>query len=356
MNEEDPLILILHNVELDDVSRGESKDLIAMQDTASVALQLKEALDASGYRTLPIPVRDSLDELRESLRPFSPQTAFVFNFCDGFKGNNLDSTKVVRLVEKLGFKHTGSPSRINALCIDKGRTKTRLMSAGVSTPAYQVFTKSGGTFNHNYPAFVKPALDDASIGIDNNSVVTTQQELDHRVDYILSQYHQPALVEEFIPGQELSVSMWGNHQVKVLPITEMDYSSIANPLEHILSYDSKWIPDSTAYKNITARCPANLNSADRYRVMDTAIRAYRAMGLCDLGRVDIRYYNQVPYIIDVNEIPDLAPDSGFPNAARHAGYSYPRMVEHILKLAMDREKWRHPQMDLSSLSRQLQTA
>ena len=355
MNDEDPLILMLHNVELD-VKCGDPKDLIAMQDTASVATQLKEALDSCGYQTIPIAVKDSLDDLKESLRPFSPKTAFVFNFCDGFGGVNRDATKVISLVERLGFQHTGSTARTNAVCIDKSRTKARLMSAHIPTPAYQIFNQASGLYKHEYPAMVKPAWDDASIGIDNKSVVTTADELKARVEYILENYHQPALVEEYIPGRELSVSMWGNKRVKVLPITEMDYSSIENPLEHILSYDSKWIPDSYYYQNIHTRCPANLSINDKWRVMDTAVRAYHAMGLSDFGRVDIRYYKQMAYIIDVNEIPDLAPTSGFPNAARQAGYPYPKMVEHILKLAMERAKWQHPQLDLNSLPRQLQTA
>jgi D-alanine-D-alanine ligase len=355
VNDEDPLILMLHNVELG-VTGGDPKDLIAIQDTASVALQLMDALQSLGYQTIPIAVRTSLDELKESLRPFSPRTAFVFNFCDGFGGKNRDATQVIRLVERLGFQHTGSSARINALCIDKSRTKSRLMAAGISTPAYQLFTHPDGVYVHKYPAIIKPAWDDASIGIDNKSVVTTPAELKARVEYILDKYQQPALVEEFIAGRELSVSMWGNKQVKVLPITEMDYSDIANPLEHILSYDSKWVPDSYYYKNIYARCPANLSSNDKWRVMDACVRTFRCLGMSDFGRADVRYYNQTPYIIDVNEIPDLGAGSGFPNAARQAGYSYPRMVEHILKLAMERAKWQHPQMDLNSLSRQLQTA
>jgi D-alanine-D-alanine ligase len=355
VNDEDPLILVLHNVE-QDVTCGDPKDLIAIQDTASVAMHLKDALDSCGYQTIPIVVKNSLDDLKESLRPFSPQTAFVFNFCDGFGGNNQDATKVIHLIEKLGFQHTGSSARTNAICIDKSRTKARLIAAGIPTPAYQIFTHPGGVYLHQYPAMVKPAWDDASIGIDLKSVVTNPEELNSRVEYILETYHQPALVEEFIPGRELSISMWGNKQVKVLPITEMDYSSISNPLEHILSYDSKWIPDSYYYQNIYALCPANLYGHDKWRVMDVAIRAYRSMGIRDFGRVDIRYHNQIPYIIDINEIPDLAPGSGFPNAARQAGYGYPRMVEHILKLAMEREKWQHPQLDLNSLSRHLQTA
>lgn len=355
MDDEDPLILLLHNVE-QEVTCGDPKDLIAIQDTASVALHLKDALDSCGYQTIPIQVKESLDELKDLLRPFSPQTAFIFNFCDGFGGNNQDATKVIHLIEKLGFRHTGSSAKTNMICIDKILTKARLKAAGIPTPAYQVFTKPGDFYLHQYPAMVKPAWDDASIGIDLKSVVTNQEELNSRVEYINTTYHQPALVEEFIGGRELSVSMWGNKRIKVLPITEMDYSSIADPLEHILSYDSKWVPDSYYYQNISTRCPAILSAQDKWNVMEVAIRTYKKMGLCDFGRVDIRYYNQVPYIIDVNEIPDLAPGSGFPNAAMQAGYSYSRMVEHILKLAIEREKWQNHQMTLNSSSRQRQMA
>ncbi|MFH2038157.1 MAG: ATP-grasp domain-containing protein [Chloroflexota bacterium] len=354
MDDDVPLILLLHNVE-QDVTCGDPKDLIAIQDTANVALHLKDALESCGYQTIPIQVKNSLDDLKESLRPFSPRTAFVFNFCDGFGGNNLDATKVIQLIEKLGFRHTGSSTRTNTICIDKGKTKIRLMASGIPTPAYQIFTEPGGFYLHHYPAIVKPAWDDASIGIDLKSVIANQKELETRVEYILSTYHQPALVEEFISGRELSVSLWGNKHVKVLPITEMDYSSIANPLEHILSYDSKWVPESYYYQNIYARCPAILSRQDKWNVMKIAIQAYQKMGLRDFGRVDIRYHNQIPYIIDVNEIPDLAPGSGFPNAARQAGYDYPEMVEHILKLAMEREKWQQPQMILNSLHRHQQT-
>jgi D-alanine-D-alanine ligase len=353
VNDEDPLIVILYNEELA-VPYGEAKDLIALQDTASVAVHLNQALASCGYRTIPIAVRDSLEELKESLKPFSPETAFVFNFCDGFRGNNKAATKVIRLIEKLGFKHTGSSADTSSLCIDKGRAKERLMVAGIPTPSFQVYTQPVGAYRYKLPAIVKPCVDDASIGIDLDSVVTTPDELLNRVAYVIERYCQPALVEEFISGRELSVSMWGNRHVEMLPITEHDYSLIPNPLNRILSYDAKWVPESFYFKNVPARCPADMDTDDKYRVADAALRAYRAVGLRDLGRVDIRYQNQIPYIIDINEIPDLAPASGFPNAAMKAGYSYAGMVEHILRLAMQRERWQWPQLTLNSLSPQTQ--
>ncbi len=197
--------------------------------------------------------------------------------------------------------------------------------------------------------------DDASIGITSDSVVSTQEELLRRVDYVVNCYHQSALVEEYISGREFSISMWGNARVTVLPITEMDYSGITDPLRHILTYDSKWNPASFDYRHTPTHCPAVLSPEDEARIVDIAIGAYRAIGLRDFGRADIRYHNGVPYIIDINEIPDLSPDSGFPNAARVAGYTYAEMAEQILEFALQREGWQCHQPILKSLSPRLQT-
>jgi D-alanine-D-alanine ligase len=257
--------------------------------------------------------------------------------------------KIIRLIERLGFKHTGSAAETCALCIDKARSKERLMTAGVPTPSFQVYTRPEGAYRCRLPAIVKPDLDDASIGIDLESVVANEAELMKRVAYVIETYHEPALVEEFISGRELSVSMWGNRHIETLPITEIDYSLIPDPLNQILSYDAKWVTDSTYYHSTPPRCPAELEPGDRCRITDAATRAFRAVGLRDFGRVDIRYRDGVPYVIDINEISDLAPTSGFPTAASKAGYSYPETIEHILRLAMQRERWQWPQLTLNSL-------
>jgi D-alanine-D-alanine ligase len=353
VNEEDPLILFLYNIETCAPS-GEARDLIALQETASVAMQLIEALHSRGYSLVPLPVQESLDDLRKALKPFSPKTAFVFNYCDGFAGSNMAATKIVRLLDNLGFKHTGSTAETVALCIDKSRAKRRLIAHGIATPRYQTFTQPAGFYRYNFPAIVKPVADDASIGIDVDSVVTTPTELWQRVEYVIRCYHQAALVEEYIPGREFSVSVWGNDIVRTLPITEMDYSSISDPLRRILTYDSKWNPDSYDYQHTPTRCPARLNPNERTLLAETAIRTYRAIGLRDYGRVDIRYHNGIPYVIDINEIPDLSPDSGFPNAARVAGYTYAEMAEQILLLALERENWQWQRPTLKSLSPRLQ--
>jgi len=352
---DDPLILVLYNVE-EQAFHKVAADLIALQETARVAMHLNDALSTCGYRTHLVPVHDSLDELKKALQPFSPETAFIFNNCDGFDGVNMAATKVTRLVETLGFRHTGSTASVSSACIDKGRTKRRLVAAGIPTPRYQVFTSAKGDFRFDFPAIVKPLTDDASLGIDLQSVVSSQSEMLERITYVIEQYGQSALVEEFIPGRELAVSMWGNKKVEALPISEQDYSLIADPLQHLLTYESKWLPDSFYYHNILTCCPARLEPEDAKHVSDTALRAYRAIGMRDFGRADIRYKDGIPYVIDINEVPDFSPGAGFSNSATAAGYSYVEMVGHLLELALEREGWQCQKRTLKSVSPRLQTA
>ncbi|KXK23971.1 MAG: D-alanine--D-alanine ligase [Armatimonadetes bacterium OLB18] len=75
-------------------------------------------------------------------------------------------------------------------------------------------------------------------------------------------------------------------------------------------------------------------------IKTTAVNAFRAIGLRDFGRVDMRYRDGIPYVIDINELPDLAPDAGFANSAEKAGYPYDQMVDRILSLALHREGWK----------------
>jgi D-alanine-D-alanine ligase len=133
--------------------------------------------------------------------------------------------------------------------------------------------------------------------------------------------------------------MLGNEIIDILPIAEEDFSWVANPLERLLTYESKWKTESAYYQNIPARVPADLSRKETQVIKRAAEGSFRAMGLRDLGRVDIRFNNGTPFVIDVNELPDLSPDAGFWNSARATGITYPHMVERILTLALKREGW-----------------
>ncbi|MGE5223452.1 MAG: D-alanine--D-alanine ligase family protein [Omnitrophica WOR_2 bacterium] len=331
-------VAVVYNLE-SELLKGNPNEFIALKYTENVSESLYEALLSLGYHTIRIAVKNSLEELQQNLSDLSPENTFIFNNCDGFIGENIGSVKVVQLIEDMGFKHTGSTAGVIELCTNKAKAKERMMKCGVPTPSFQVFNEPGGDLRLNFPVIVKPLLEDASLGIELKSVVSCEADLWERVRYVIEDYDQPAIVEEFIGGRELAVAMWGNHQIETLPISEDDYSEIADPLQCLLTFEAKWVAESPYYQNIKARCPALLSYESERCIESVAIDTFRAMGLRDFGRVDIRYQNNIPYVIDVNEIPDLSIESGFYRSATAAGYSYADMVDRILKLSLEREGW-----------------
>lgn len=338
MNGKSFQVVVLYN-EDEQICRGDPQDLLAVQFTVTAAQNLLEALSSLGYPVTKLAVRGNLEELEDILASLPPKETFIFNNCDGFNGNNMGAVNVIRLIERMGFHHTGAAADSIEMCIDKPKAKERLIKYGVPTPKYQVFEHAEGEFSLEFPVIIKPSVEDASMGIGLDSVVSNRESLFHKIAYIVDKYEQPAMVEEFVCGRELAVAMLGNESIEILPIAEEDFSWVANPLEQLLTYDSKWKTDSPYYNNIPARVPAVLNRKESQVVKNAAVNSFRAMGLRDLGRVDIRFNNGIPYVIDVNELPDLSPDAGFWNSTRAAGITYPQMVERILIHALKREGW-----------------
>jgi D-alanine-D-alanine ligase len=338
MDTDESLIALVFNQE-DEITKGESQDLIALQYTTKTAAYIYDALCRLGYQTVMVPVKNDLQAFAREMSQYSPRNTFVFNICDGFAGDNFSASRIPRLLSELGYKHTGAKAETIRRCTDKARAKQYLVKQGVPTPAYQVFSRPEGDVNLQFPAIVKPIHEDASIGIDEKAVVTNQTELFQRVDYVVTEYSQPALVEEYICGREFAVSMWGNGKMECMPIVEHDFSAVDDPLKSFLTYESKWVEDSYTYNEFRVLCPADVSAQEEDNIKKVAVGAFRAMGLRDFGRVDMRYRDGIPYVIDINEIPDLSPDAGFARTSSTAGYSYDQMVDRILTLAMHREGW-----------------
>ena len=190
------------------------------------------------------------------------------------------------------------------------------------------------------PLIVKPVREDASVGICSASVVRDRQALDGRVRYVLAHYRQPALVEQYIEGREIYVSLLerpgGGPQI--FPFFEIDFSEMPSDRPRIVSFEGKWVADSVEYRGTRpVRCEG-LSPALRTRVAETALAAFEAIGLRDYARIDIRLApDGVPYVIDVNpncDLSDLA--GGFSKAARAGGLSYEDVVLRLLELALSR--------------------
>jgi D-alanine-D-alanine ligase len=313
----------------------------AREDIQNVATEVVDVLKKAGYDTLSLGVRDDLTALLTSLRDPAPVT--VFNLCESLRGDNRFEALVPMLLEFEGLVYTGSPPTTLLSALHKDRTKQLLLAAGVPTPRSITFMSADveAARSLRFPLFVKPTREDASVGISSASVVNDIAELEARVRHVLMHYNQPVLVEEYIVGREINASVLerARRAPEVLPLHEIDFSDMPSDQPKIVSFEAKWVEESPQYRG-TRPVLCQLSDDVRQRVIEVALAAFRAIGLRDYGRVDLRLAEDgTPFVIDVNPNCDLSSQGGgFARAARAAGMSYADLVLRLLGLALERRK------------------
>jgi D-alanine-D-alanine ligase len=188
------------------------------------------------------------------------------------------------------------------------------------------------------PWIVKPVREDASHGIAAASVVADRKAMQARVAYVLERYKQPALVEEYVDGREFNVSILGTGEgARALPLAEIDFSRLPPGAPRVLTYEGKWDEASPEYRGTMPKPVDEADPGLLEAVRRTALLAYRALGLRDYGRVDLRVdAKRGPLVIDVNPNPDVSPGAGLALAAARGGLSHARLVAEILEAAAAR--------------------
>ena len=343
---------ILYNL-IDRIECGLEIDLLSENEIAGVAEDVLKIL-ADKHEVIPV-------RIRRELLPCLNKKSFdlIFNLCEGIDANPHGEAWVAGLLDIIGIPYTGSDSLTLGLCLNKAQTKHLFKANNIPTPHYQVFSDSSQrpASELKFPLFVKPSCEDASIGIKTDSVVYNKPELSKKVEFILKNYHQPALVEEYIDGRELNAAIIGNgDSLDVLPISEIVFKSCAD-LPNIVSYEAKWIEDSEMFQKTVGTCPSNLPEDIEREIRRLAIDAYHLTGCRDYARVDFRLKDGVPYILEVNPNPSIKIDSGFARSASAAGISYNELIGRILleatkryqdRLKVDRLKVRNHANSLQS--------
>jgi D-alanine-D-alanine ligase len=284
-------------------------------------------------------IKDDIEILISDLKKHKPDV--IFNFIELFKDNSRLEMNVVGLLELLGIPYTGAPPMALANCQNKALAKRMLNAIGIQTPKFAIVKKIEEKFARGlkYPLIVKPAFEDASVGIENDSIVNNIKQLNKRVDYVLDYFLQPALIEEFIDGRELNVAVLGGKNPSTLPISEIDFKEMPDHLYNIVSYQAKWDPHNEAYHKTIPVCPAILPKRIENKAFAIALKAFHAMGCRDYARVDMRLdkHNEL-YVLEVNPNPDLTEGAGFMRSAEAAGYSYESTLKKIISFAWSRRK------------------
>jgi D-alanine-D-alanine ligase len=334
-----PRVAVVFNRDFEDaVADPENR---ARADIADVAQDVTAVLRQSGIEVVGVGVREDLFGALAELKAAAP--AVVFNLCESLRGDNRFEALLPLLLEYEGLVYTGSPPQTLLSALHKDRAKKLLLQAGVPTPAaVSLDTPDTRAVDLGFPVIVKPTREDASVGIACSSVAHTREQLDERVRFILAHYRQPALVESYVDGREINVSVLeaaDGGPAAVLPLHEIDFSEMPADRPRIVSFEGKWVEGSVDYKG-TRPVPCAVPPATRRRIEEVALAAFSALELRDYGRVDVRLSaDGTPWVIDVNPNCDLSREGGgFSRAARAAGMGYDELIGRLLALAMKRRQ------------------
>lgn len=302
-----------------------------------VASALSEALTRGDTRAEPLAVEGDQLDFVDALRRMQPD--LVINLCESLAADSRGEMVIPCLLDMLGIPYTGSPALSLGLALHKPKAKELLRARGVSTPPFAVVERleDAWTVDLPYPLIVKPAREDASVGVDFDSVVHDRASLARIAEEVLRTFEQPALVEQFIPGREIYVPLLGNAPRRALPLTEIHFGKTFENRPNIVSYKAKWEADSPECRDSPSGLCVLGDEALEARLVRTAMDAFTALDCLDYGRVDLRVSPEgVPYVIDINPNCDLHPSAGFAKAAAAAGMDYPTLAARLVEIALER--------------------
>ena len=301
------------------------------------------ALRGLGHEIQVLGVQSDLAMIRDAIAEFRPDIAL--NLLEEFHGVALYDQHVVSYLELMKTPYTGSNPRGLTLTHDKALCRKILGFHRVPGPRFAVFPmnrKVRRPTRLDFPLFVKSAVEDASLGISQASVVTDDEKLVQRVKFIHERVGTDALVEEYIEGRELYVSVIGNDRLATFPVLEMDFGTMSGDQHRIATAKVKWDEAYQEKIDITVRPATDLDPVVQRRISRLARRVFRLLSLSGYARIDLRLDKDGrAHLIEVNANPDLASDDLFAESAALAGVAYPRLLERILRLGLNyRAQWR----------------
>lgn len=307
------------------------------EDIATIR-RLKDALaELPGYRFEYVDNHGALLEALKTLRP-----EYVFNLCDeGFNNVATMELHVAAYLEMLGIAYSGAGPTALGLCYDKALVRAIAADCDIPVPLETCFDvyDHAATLPSVFPALIKPARGDSSIGITKDAVVESPAQM---VAY-LSEVRQilpdrPILVQEYLPGAEFSVALVGNPgtDLTALPILEVDYRRLDPSLPKILGYESKWQPDSPYWTDIDYR-EAELDDETRRFLIDSSATLFQRLGCRDYARFDFRADSAGRIkLLEVNPNPGWCWDGKLNLMANFARRRYAELLEMVLEAFLRR--------------------
>jgi len=317
-----------------------ARDKFAEWDSPATIAAVESALSRLG-KVLRLEAKEDFPERLRQARP-----DIVFNIAEGFHGVNREA-HVPAICEFYGIPYSGSDPFTLTLCLDKARTKETLAFHGIPTPKFLLVEKLADLYRVaeklTLPLFVKPVHEGSSKGITDSNLCRDRDQLFRQTEFLLENYRQPVLVEEFLPGKEFTCAVLGNgDEAMVLPLVAMNFESLPEGALPIYSFDAKFVWDRPENPLDIFQCPARITRELQASIERVTLDAFRVLGCKDWARIDVRLdADGRPNVLEVNPLPGILPDpadnSCLPKAARAAGIGYEELIQNCLKYAAARQ-------------------
>jgi D-alanine-D-alanine ligase len=326
-------VLIVYN---EPVLPGDHPDAEAEHEILESVAFVRRTLLGAGFAVALHGTGNEPAALLHGLDRHRPQV--VFNLFEGTADNPDSEAVVAGLLEWLGIPFTGCPAQAMVLARNKHQAKLLFRGAGLPTADFIAVERLPVPAHRlRWPLIVKPAAQDASVGLDQKSVVTDGRRLEERVAYLLATYGPPVLVEEFIDGREMNVALLETHELQPLPVSEVEFTDPTPGHWPIITYDAKWKPESRECRLTPPRYPADVAADVARQLQNLAVRAYHALGCRQLARVDFRLRsNGEPFILEVNPNPSYHPGAGYAAAVKSAGLTHEQVTVDLVRAALER--------------------
>lgn len=309
----------------------ESEDVLIEIEMVTASIQ------ELGYlsQTFPFgPEREAPLQILAALHDYAPDA--IFNLVESIGDDQRLYPAAAALFELAEYPYTGSPFEALLTTTDKALTKGLLSLHGIPTPPWQQYRGAIERVTVPPPFIIKPAWEDASVGIDDSSLIRDPEDLLPKLSALFLRHRrQPILIEQFIDGAEFNVSLLErpDGSLEVLPLAEMVFHDWPEDKPRIVNYRAKWDKESFEYRHTIRRFDPPGMPLEKIR--DIGIRCWDAFLLRGYARIDMRLDRQNnPYVIEVNTNPCISQDAGFMAAAHEAGYQPKDVIDRMLKAAL----------------------
>lgn len=311
------------------------KEEFADPDNMYTENDVFRALKANGYEVSLLGLHNTVSPLFEEIKENRPDV--IFNLVEVFDGKTHLEKNVAALLEMLEIPYTGATSDNIFICNNKGLNKKILSFHKIKIPRFYTFYRNHRVWlpkKLKLPTIVKPLCEEASRGISQASIVDNEEAFLERVKFIHQNMSMDAIVEEYIEGRELYVTVIGHKKLTVLPPREMKFGELPEDAR-VATYKAKWDDKYRQKWGIKSVYAGKLADGVEEEITDVCKRAYRALNISSYLRFDIRVTSSGKvYIIEPNANPCIAKIDEVAQSAMKVGVSYEQLIKKIVMLAL----------------------